>query len=91
MEIKTNNRPRDVLYFHELTQKEQAEFSHEDRETCTYFRYKGYVYLLDDFVRCPPDLSTRGWHGCHADSFFSGTVIKYTQCNERVIVGWYCC
>lgn len=87
MNITTNNVPRHTLDWFDLTANEKDEFSHSDRESSTYFRYKGWTYLLDDFMRCPDTL--QGWDGYHGDSFFSGIVVKYVD--DRLIVGTYVC
>lgn len=100
--IRTNNAPRDVVYFWELTTKEQAEFDYLDTEdaqsSASFFRYKGNVYDLGEFMRCPtsdasnPQMRDAGfhtWDGYSNDSFFSGIVVRYVQDNERVIVGQF--
>ena len=100
--IRTNNAPRDVVYFWELTTKEQAEFDYLDSEdaqsSASFFRYKGNVYGLNEFMRCPssdasnPQMREAGfhaWDGYSNDSYFSGIVVRYVQDNERVIVGQF--
>jgi hypothetical protein len=56
--IKTNNVPRDVLCWWDLTKKEQAEFDYLDSEgrqnEAQFFRYKKWVYDLGEFVRVVP-------------------------------------
>lgn len=53
MQIKTNNQPRPVLYWYDLTDKERAELDYIDTETARDdfrgFRYKGAVYDLGEF------------------------------------------
>jgi hypothetical protein len=86
--IITNNVPRDVLYSHELPAKELAEFDYLDNpEEASFFRYKGEVYDLGEFMRGGGELSA--WDGYQSDSYFSGILVKYAQDNERVIVGRY--
>ncbi len=91
--IKTNYVPRDVLYWHELTAKEQAEHDYLDNETAqldaTFTRYRGVVYYLNDFQRAPNTIFPR-WDGYHGDSYFSGILVRYAghDC-QRVIMATY--
>lgn len=92
--VITNNTPRDVLYWYELTDAERKEFDYLDTETrqsdATFFRYRGVTYDLGEFMRVPnyvADLAT--WDGYASDSFYSGVVVKYVEHFERVIVGTY--
>lgn len=70
----------------------------------TGFRYKGQIYDLGEFVRIIPQGQTggpfahydhngtlKGWQGIATDSFFSGTLVRYTPDLDGVIVGWFCC
>lgn len=87
--IITNNAPRNMLYWHDLTAKEQENFDWmEDPEAEDFFRYKGYVYALCEFMRCPQQVvSFHGWHGYTSEGFFSGIVVKVID--DQVIVGRY--
>lgn len=109
MTIKTNNVPRDLLSGWELTREERAELDYiagvDDEElwaeqTNNFFRYKGHIEALDQYVRICPQGSSGGgfahydhtgelsaWHGIKADSFFSALVVRYVDGNERVVVG----
>jgi hypothetical protein len=71
MNIKTNNKPRPIIYGFELTNKEKEDYDFlEDIEDHTFFRYKGYLYLLSDFMRIDQNhTSFTGWHGHSSDSF----------------------
>jgi hypothetical protein len=79
--IKTNNRPRLILGWHDLSKKEQAEFDWMDEETRSggnFVRYKNWVYYINDFMRCPPEVEEfKGWDGYEADSYFSGILVKW--------------
>ena len=95
MEIKTNNVPRPILYAHELTKRDiyalgmdKNELVEADNDGESFFRYKGWCYRLGDFMRIMHD-EFKGWHGYHSDSFFSGVLIKITDCGDSVIVGTY--
>lgn len=95
MKIKTNNVPRDLLDWDELTAAERAEFDYiDDPESdgyCRFFRYRGSCYDASDFMLATGEIADAGWDGFNSDSFFSGIAIRYPQENgeidsERVIV-----
>ena len=91
--IKTNNKPRSIIYGYELTTKEKQEFDYlDDIESASFVRYKGQVYNLGEFLIITKNMPFygSGWMGYLSDSFFSGLVIKYSPTdNETVIVGQY--
>jgi hypothetical protein len=93
LKIMTNNQPRDILTWHDLSEKERAGFdyldSEEKQDGASFVRYRKWVYDLGEFMRCS-DHWPVCWHGYSSDSFFSGTLIRYVDDNERVIMGWYC-
>ena len=94
--ITTNNVPRDVIYAHELTTDERAQFDYLDwdaiedgRDSASFFRYRGELYDLSEFMVWDNPVSpTRGrWDGFRSDSFFSGLVVRYVDDCEHVVVG----
>ncbi len=90
--IKTDNIPRDVLMGAELDDREKAEFDYytiDELYDASFFRYKGNVYDIGDFLHAPESL--KPWHGSLSTSYFTGIVIKYTNGFESVIVGRYYC
>lgn len=91
--IKTNNKPRFLVYGYELTEKEKSEFDwmeKEELETAEFFRYKNRVYAVSEFLRVPEDSeSFKGWDGYSSDSFFSGVIVKFCDDCESVIIGTY--
>jgi hypothetical protein len=94
MEIITNNVPRFILYGYELTAKEAAAFSHysaDELSKHSFFRYRGEVYALIDFMRTGNGLDAFAeWHGYHSETYFSGIVVRYVDDScEQVIVGRY--
>lgn len=101
VKVTTNNVPRDVLYWYELTPAERGGFEYyTDTDTrraeFQAFRYRGEVYDLGDFMSTSDrTLSSRtpdvfdGWDGYQPDSFFSGIVVRYVENYEAVIVGRY--
>ena len=91
--IVTNNVPRDVIEAHELTAVERAKFDYHDwqaldrgEDSASFFRYKGELFDLGEFERCA-DTRMQGWQGIQTDTFFSGTLVRYCDDNERVVVG----
>jgi hypothetical protein len=94
-EIRTNNQPRELLSWFDLTEKEKAEFDWYSDFTETsapieFFRYKGNVYTLGDFMRLDKNSPFPGdWHGYKGDSFFSGLLIRLDDTGESVVVGQY--
>ncbi|MDD1626888.1 MAG: hypothetical protein LUQ26_05345 [Methylococcaceae bacterium] len=96
MHIISNNQWRFLLNWFELTDKEQKEFDWEDVECMegdTYFRYRGQVYPLSNFMRIEEDhpLSCLNWHGYEGHSYFNGVLVKLHDCGDSVIVGRYTC
>lgn len=90
--IKTNNVPRDIINLWELTEKERKDFDWVTDEGEQFFRYKGTLYALSEFMTTSmpfgaPQLESKGWDGYHSDSFFSAVLVKYTGDLEQVIVG----
>jgi hypothetical protein len=92
MSIKTSNQPRELLYFSDFSEKDQArirqdydwmdtqdiEFNHG------FFRYRGNIYHLQDFVRYSGDY----WDGRLGLNYFAAVLIKLTSDCDHVIVGF---
>ena len=83
LKIRSNYHARPLIYWHELTEKEQAELSDYTGALDTYFvRYKGDLLPINDFMAIDhregifPDF----WHGYSPDTFFSGVLIHL--CND---------
>jgi hypothetical protein len=89
--IRTNRKPRDILSWHELSDKERKEFDYldtEDKQADAQFaRYRNWVYDLGEFMRAPDSL--KPWDGCASDSYFSGTLVRFVDDNERVVMATY--
>lgn len=94
--IRTNNQPRPVIRWPDLTPKEAREFYYLNSETrrdgAEFFRYCGHVFDIGEFMatdgRYAPDPFIR-WHGYFADSYFSGVLLRYTADLEEVVVATY--
>jgi hypothetical protein len=92
MDIITNHKPRPLIYGYELTELERANFDYmapDELESAAFFKYKGDVYSMGDFMRTDgaQDLRAAGWHGFKTDSFFSAVLIKLSDCGDAVTVG----
>lgn len=87
--VITNGRPRDVLTWHDLTEKQRGEFDYLDsddaRHGAQFARYRAWVYDLGEFMRAPADLAP--WQGCHVETFFSGILWRWDEPGESVIMG----
>jgi len=91
--ITTNNVPRDLLTFYDLTEKERSDFDYvteDDQFSLRFFRYRGNAYDSSEFVRIVPrsrqvgwehgadeDSPLLAWDGIQTDSFFSAIVIRF--------------
>lgn len=90
IKIMTNNKPRQLIYGYELTDKQKQDFDYiEDIDSHDFVKYKNNIYDLSEFMRTENNDSLKDWHGYSSDSFFSGTLIKYID-SDTVIMGWYC-
>lgn len=95
LRIVTNHRPRDVLRWYDLTDKERAEFDYIDLEwkqdDAEFMRYLGSTYDLHDMERGMGGSSMpeqfKGWDDYLSDTFFSGILIRWVDNGERVIAG----
>ncbi len=90
--IRTNNVPRAIVTGAQLNDREKAEFDYytnDELENALFFRYKGGVYDIGEFLSAPESL--KPWQGYSSTSYFSGMVIRYTDDVESVIVGAYYC
>lgn len=100
--VITNNVPRLLIDGYDLTPRERGEFDYIDwtgidagSESATFFRYRGQLYDLGEFManlretggtRQTGDLA--GWDGYMSDTFFSAIVVKFVPGDDdRVIVG----
>jgi hypothetical protein len=85
--IKTNNVPRDILRFEDLTQRQQQEvidsYGAADAADWTGFVFKGQVWGLDEFARVT---HMPGWDGAAAQSAFHGVLVRLVG-TEQVVVG----
>lgn len=87
--IISNRQPRDVLGWHDLAEKERAEFDYLDsdaaRDCASFARYRGAVYDLGEFMRAPADLAP--WDGYATDTYFSATLARFVDGGDAVVMG----
>jgi hypothetical protein len=81
MEIKTNNHWRLFLNGNQLPKHVRKQFDHlsdEEFNCGSFVKYKGYFYEMSDFLRLSVGnlTTTQNWDGYHADSYWSGVLIK---------------
>jgi hypothetical protein len=89
VKIKTNHHYRHLIYWHELTEAEQAEHhdAYDEVQESTFFRYRGWVYDVNGFLRVRQEHSLYGWDGYMNESFFSAVLVKYNEDLDAVKVG----
>ena len=88
--ITTNNHARRVIDWFELSDKEREEFDwleapEESGEV--FVRYRQQVYAVSEFMRIGDAFPT--WVGYRADSAFSGTLIRFANDPDYVVMGSY--
>ena len=79
MKIRTNHHWRNFTYRCDVPAAvlaDQFDY-HNDDTTDGYFKYRGYWYHLDQFMRIGypgpfGQIDENGYHGYHSDSYFSG-------------------
>lgn len=98
MQIKTNNVPRPLLSFDELTRHQQDEVINErgalECDDWKGFVFKGQMYSLDNFTIYPEgsEEKTLGWDGGMVQSAFHAVVVKIADSDfDSVIVGQVFC
>jgi hypothetical protein len=92
LRIITNNVPRLIIDAYELTEDERAQFDYLDwnaiddgRDSATFTRYRGALIDLGEYV--VTDLAD--WDGIHHDSYFSGTLVRFTDDHDHVVMARY--
>ena len=100
--IVTNNHWRNFLYGYELPEKVKKDFDWMDKEeleTSNFVKYHNCYYSLQDFMSFhntvhygkAPEKGTfgYGYDGYNSDSFFSGVLIKISDCGEMYKIATY--
>lgn len=95
--IKTNNVPRPLLSYYELTKKQQEELGEMELEQVdrwTGFVFKGQVYDIEEFMVIPVASESRkqGWDAASSQSAFHAVLVKLSHENfDSVVVGQQFC
>ena len=97
MEIRTNRNWRSFTYRTEVPEGilvDQFDYQDLETETDGFILYRGIWYHLDMFMRVgypgPFGQTMEGlWHGSHADTFFSGIVVRLSEDGETYQIGTY--
>ena len=90
MKIITDHKWKHFLYGYELTDKEKEDFDYiEDIDGHDFFRYRGRVYDVGEFLVNHNDLFPQEWDGYTSDSFFSGILLKIDPETNMYQVGTY--
>jgi len=98
MKIRTNRQWREFKLREDVPKKilaSEFDWTNKDHALhCDYsdgfIHYKGCWYHLSQFERLGGGpLTSAGWTGGHADSFFSGVVIKLSSDGEQYQIGTY--
>lgn len=93
MKIITNNKPRQLVYGYELTDKQKTDFDYlEDIDFEEFVQYQGMIIHVGEFVQLSGDSeeSKAGWHGVHGLNAFCGVLVKLLD-NGSVVVGKVLC
>ena len=96
MKIYTNNHDRHLKYKDEVPQDiiDDYDWLDEDEAFDGWIHYRDRWYHTSDFMRfgygggTVPD-EFDGWHGYLNDSFFSGVIIKLSDCGESYNIGTF--
>lgn len=93
MDIKTNHVPRLVVDSYDLEPAVREKFDYYDDDAISsgvgpFVKYKGEWYDLSEFAIVPAlDAGLfDAWDGMATDTFFSATLIKWTD-EDHVVMG----
>jgi len=105
IKIVTDNKPRELKCFMDLSERERADFDYikdADFYSQRFVRYKGHWYDVNDTQLITTEPYRMGWDMPVAkdhilakwdailwDTFFSAMVYKFSEDWESVIVGVY--
>lgn len=103
VQIKTNNVPKELLFFHDLTMQEANDLGTRE-DTNSFFRHKGVVYDASQFFQITGESDSAafydryneftGWDGIKVETETSGILIRYPRIDgdidpERVVIGTF--
>jgi len=91
--IKTNNQWRQLSYRSEVPEnilKSEFDYQDENEVFDGFFKYKGFWYHLDQFMRLDNNSPFGGqWDGYLNDSAFSGVLVKLSDDGDSVKVATF--
>lgn len=92
MKVRTNNVPRYLCNWYDLTEKQKSDMDWRDTEELQDaflgFVFKGIVYDIQDFtVLDDTNYPVKGWNAAFSTSAFHAVVIKLKASEETVVVG----
>lgn len=93
MNIKTNNVPRPLLSYYELTEKQQAELGElemDQVDSWKGFVFKGMTFSLDEFLILSEGSEEKklGWDAAMGTSYFHAILVKLCESDlDSVVVG----
>lgn len=82
----------EILDFYELTENEQKELNDYDGyKDSSFFRYRGNVYDMSDFMKFQsiPNDAMKDYHAYKGETYFSGVLIKLSDCGDSLTVAQY--
>jgi hypothetical protein len=86
VEIKTDNKPREIIQAYELSEKDRKNFDYLDwaaiehgQGSAEFIRYKGELYDLGDVEIAAEPFRAQGWQYMVTQTFFSGVLFKWVQ------------
>jgi len=100
LEIMTNHHWKEILYGHEVPQKvlDDYDWLEEEDKAYGWVKYRRTWYHLSDFMNLHNKVHNphfdnnhpfAEWDGYHGDSFFSGVLIKFSDCGDSVKMATY--
>lgn len=94
MEIKTDNKWRELKYRQEVPQNvlDDYDWLNDTEKELGWIQYKDRWYHLSDFTKfCDVENNPfpGNWNGYHLDSAFSGVLIKISYCGDGYKIGTY--
>jgi len=90
MQIYGNNHDIEIEYKVPEWNQDKPEEEQEE-EAC--FTYKGHTYFLSEILRVDKDSKEgkAGFHGSYGWTYFSGILIKLSECGDSVKAYTFCC
>ncbi len=94
--IKSNGIARATVDAYELTPEERKQFDYlnweaidKGEDSATFFRYRGGLYDLGEFMRCEEDghFAKLGWDGYASDTMFSCLLVRFRRNGDYVVIG----